>query len=333
MPGPFDRRQGGRRHRWAAVVVVAGLTVGGVACSGDDGPAPQSALVESMWTQDDPVVSADSPDPLVLPGPDLPDDVVLVDVARPASPAPGSPDPLDPSGAAQTLYADPDASRPEAGPMLVVGRTQATDTGGTLVLVEDDTGGGDPGGEAVDVGHPDATRVEVDGLVVVRWPLPVDYACCHQGFVAGRGVDIDEVMAAARAADVEAPRPSVPEEERSGLASLGTVAAEVRYFPGWSAYPERLRVSHDGGQAELRVHRGDPRMLAHVRFWSPDGDVPSPFPTLHRVTILDDGTIVHATATTDDVAAVESIVDEAMASLVPATDAEIDAAPPRPEGP
>jgi hypothetical protein len=322
------------RRRAAAVGLALVLAV---ACGADE-PArttdePGSTLppeVAALWTIDDPVVAADPPATPWLPGPEAA--ATLASVRAPQVDADLSVRHTDEP--AQTLYLDPAAADPDTARALVVGRTEVSDIEGGLYF---GAGDGSEPGEPVDVAGIEGRLVQLDGLVVVGWPNPgvsPDCACDQTLFVAGRGIDADDVRAAAEVADPLAALPALPEAALGDLEPLGTSpAVHDRELDGRPP-SQVLEVRDDELTVRVAVVGSDPRLVPHVRFWAPDGALVGhwPRPTVARA--LDDGTVAVATAASwgdgaeepIDLATAVPAAEAALADLVPATDADVDTA-------
>ncbi|HEV7722449.1 MAG TPA: hypothetical protein VGO60_14245 [Iamia sp.] len=304
----------------AALVVVA-------ACGEDervqgaDEPTPPSlpAEVEAMWAVDDPEVAVGPPASSWLPGEDG-GQLTRVRAAEPDAFAW-----FESDAAAQTLYLDPDAADPATGRALLVGRVDSSDSDGALHVA---------GGEPVDVRDVEGEVVEAGGLVVVRWPNPDigdDCACAQDLFVAGRGVDRAEVLAAAEVAEPLAPLPSLPADTVEGLRSLGTSPGVLgRDLAGRTA-SQVLEMRQDDIDMTVAVVASDPRLVAHLGFWAPDGIAVSRWDQPMVADLLDEGTVAVATTTRFgagldeplDLDGAVSAAGDALATLVPATEDDV----------
>ncbi|HMJ74669.1 MAG TPA: hypothetical protein VK507_01795 [Iamia sp.] len=307
----------------AALVVLAACGEDEPA-QGADGPTPPSlpAEVEAMWAETDPVVPVGPPATPWLPADD---DGQLV-AARAAEEDPWVLPP-DPSSAAQTLYLDPTAADPATGRALLVGRVDLSDTEGVLFV---------PAGEAVDIAGIGGELTEVGDLVVVSWPrspMPEECPDCAQDlFVAGRGIDRDAVVAAARAADPLADLPSLPPEAVDGLRALGTSPAVLSRDLAGRSVAQTLELRREGVDLVVAVVGSDPRLLAHLRFWAPGGVEVTRHPRPVAAALLDDGTVAVATGQLGSRPAQGSreaavpVAEAALASLAPATTEDVAAA-------
>lgn len=276
-----------------------------------------------MWAEDEPVVRIATPDIVLLPGPDAPPGAVLSGLQeRDPELDAGSVEDLLASDdtAAQTLYADPDAADPLDGRVLMVGRSALSDT---------DTGLSFQGGEDVEINEDGGHLTEADGFTIAIWRLPpsptLSCGCDQQGFVAGRGVTRAELLAAAERATVTGPEPSLPGEVVDGLRSLGTTTGAVWPVAIAGPRPQTLTVRlASGHEVDLAVRSGDVRLLPHTRIWAPRGRVVWPgWERRYVVQPGPEGTVVWATAPD---AVPEQELEQLIASLVPATDAEVEAA-------
>lgn len=313
--------------RTAAVLLA--LVVPGVACSSGaatpDPPqaAPRDAVVEAMWAVEGDEVEVLPLDRPYLPATALPDGVVLTDLGRSDDGEHRDlpPDPLDdPTRGAQTLYADPEAPDPARGRSLVVGRTTATDVAEGIVA---------PGGEAADLHGVEGRIIRAGDLWVAAWPLPHTEectACDQEGFVAGRGLDRDQVLAAARGAQVGGRRPALPVDLRPGLEPLGTVAGSGVHVPSWAPPPQHLTFRVGDAEVRLTVLRADPRLVAHLEVWASDGRFASLDTSLWRAEALGDGVVVQvgSSGTVDPPS--EATVDGILAALRPADPDDVAAA-------
>ena len=172
------------RIRTALTIVILVMANAGCGDAQGTSSAP-STTIAPVWKVSAPMVEVGPPDPMLLPSPtpgvtitgvDLPADDVL------------APD-MGPDRSAQTLWADPTVADPLQGRVLVVGRTELSDT----------EGGFDLKGRPVDIGGSEATIGRRGPLVIVSWPLPVTECACDQAVVvAGRNLSEDQVLLAAR---------------------------------------------------------------------------------------------------------------------------------------
>lgn len=304
-------------RRSAAPLVVALLTLAACGSGGVDDARP---AVDDLWAEEGDLVEVEAPDPLLLPGPGLPDGAVLTHVERPdpTYEAPTSAEALEQVlNPAQTVYADPGADDPARGRSLTVGRSWEGDVETGLWWPDGSVPLALPGVEGGRVGR-------FGDAWLVGWDLPIDHDCgCQQeGFVLGRGVDRGSVVAAARAAEVLGPRPSLPAAARPGLRSLGTTSGVGDRVPGPGPRPQVLTVRLPAGEVRVVVHRADPRLVVHAGIWAPDGKLPGLGARVVHAA-RPDGAYVMARSRDDvTVAQLEAVV----ASVVPATDADVEAA-------
>lgn len=281
------------------------------ACSGgSDGqaaPAPRAAV----WADAGPVVEVGPPAVLLVPGPDWPEGAVVTALRRPA------PDPTDVvgdgrTGAAQTLFADPAAADPLAGPMVLVGRAGAEETSLGLAPVHP------PSGEPVDLGH---------GRWYVEWLLPqaVPEHEPEVGFVLTSGLPREAAARAAREASV-ASRPAVAPAGRPGLDDLGTLGI-TGMFLGRATPPtaEVLEVAAGDARLTLSVYRGDPRLRSHLALWGADAEGPALRRGLVHVATRHGATVLVEVAP-EAPAPAPALVDEVVAALVPGDEEAVAAA-------
>lgn len=140
MLGVLSRTQV-RRVTGAIALVVLAASGCGQPTDADERTSPVPARVRAMWDETAPWVDAAAPDPLLVPGPNLPASVEVTAIQRPTSyaephqPPPGAA-PLD---AATTLYADPTSSEPWADRAVVVGRVRASEADEGAFLFDEGT--------------------------------------------------------------------------------------------------------------------------------------------------------------------------------------------------
>lgn len=155
-----------------------------------------------------------------------------------------------------TLYGDPDLTDTLDGPVLLVG----TSTGSATIAGP----GYEAPGEQVDLGSGRTGRVVPDSdrtWVVIEGN---DYT----EFVVGRGIDEDELVAAARGADFASATTALgPDAVPAGLEPL--VAGSAQDRPG-SGAGVHMFLQGDGSQVTVNAVRADPRLAALWGFWLED---------------------------------------------------------------
>ncbi len=308
---------------WAALlaaVVTAGLTGCAEAAEDAGAPAPAPAVGPERpgAAGDDLVV-----DPLPLEAPVLldpvPDELVLTELSY----AP----PEDGAGWGRgTLYGDPALSDTLDGPVLLVGSS-----GGSAQI------GGpryEAPGEEVDIGGRTGTVVR-DGdrtWVVIQ-------GNDHVEFVVGRGIDEDDLVAAARGADFGAATATVaPDAVPAGLEPL--VVGGPPDGPGGPG--EHMFLVGDSTWISVTAVRADPRLAALWGFWADDagGTVIRGEPGsagVLRGTYLggpeapgrvwaEDGMVLAVVVTLDRAGDGEELLDRVVADLRMGTWAEFEAA-------
>ncbi|MDT0274538.1 hypothetical protein [Blastococcus goldschmidtiae] len=231
-----------------ACVLVAGVT--GCADAGK-GPTRPPAGGEDLVVDDEPLEVPALLDP-------VPDGLMLTELSYDP---PGSyllynetSGRYEPSRA--TLYGNPDLADTLDGPVLLVG----TSTGSATIAGP----GYEAPGEEVDLGGgrtgrvvPDADRV----WVVIEHN---DYT----EFVVGRGIDEDELVAAARGADFESGTAALaPDDVPAGLEPL--VAGSPQDRPGGGS-GERMFFQGSASYLSVYAVRADPRLAALWGFWIED---------------------------------------------------------------
>ena len=242
----------GNRLRTALVAAV--VTVGLAACADGDAesPAPGSVAGEGparpaagggeLVVEEQPLET-----PVVLDP--VPDELLLTDLLH--SPPDSSYEPYR-----ATLYGDPDLADTLDGPVLLVGTSEGS---ASLAGPPYDT----PGGREVDLGgrtgrvvaDTDRTWVVIDGN---------DY----REFVVGRGIDEDELVAAARGADFGSATATIDEDAvPAGLEPL--VAGSPPDRPGGGS-GEYLRLQGGSSSVSVSAVRAEPRLAALWGFWAED---------------------------------------------------------------
>ncbi|WP_040338796.1 hypothetical protein [Candidatus Blastococcus massiliensis] len=155
-----------------------------------------------------------------------------------------------------TLYGDPDLADTLDGPVLLVG----TSTGSATIAGP----GYEAPGEEVDLGGGRTGRVVPDTdrtWVVIEHN---DYT----EFVVGRGIDEDDLVAAARGADFESATVALASDDvPAGLEPL--VAGSPQDQPG-AGSGESMSLQGSGSYLSVSVVRADPRLAALWGFWIED---------------------------------------------------------------
>lgn len=242
-----------------AALVVAGVS--GCADTGDDAGAPGSVagegparpgaggdeLVVDALPLEAPVIIDAVPEGLLLTGlsyrpPE--DDLWFNDAAGDYLPA------------RATLYGDPALADTLDGPVVLVG----TSTGSATIAGP----GYEAPGEEVDLGSDLPGRVVPDSdrtWVVLEGN---DYT----EFVVGRGIDDDELVAAARGADFASATTALAADAvPAGLEPL--IAGSAQDRPG-SGAGVHMFLRGDGTQVTVNAVRADPRLAALWGFWLED---------------------------------------------------------------
>lgn len=163
--------------------------------------------------------------------------------------------PYEPDSA--TLYGDPALADTLDGPVLLLGSSEgsAYNTG---------PGGREPRGREVDLGGRTG-RVVPDGDRT--WVLIEDND--YVEFVVGRGVEEEDLITAARAADFgSTPRTIASDAVPAGLQPL--VAGGPPDGPGASGLGEQLRFEGESSSVSVFAVRADPRLAALWGFWTGD---------------------------------------------------------------
>lgn len=252
------------------VVLVTLTMVGLVACGGDGSPGATPttlpAQVTAMWSATDPWVTVAPPEATYVPGPDTPSSVritALMQVSNPGSDSdPDARAVPEPQDAAETLYADPTSPEPWADRAVMVGRVAGSDVEGLFAPRT--------GVEAVTIQGKKGRVGRYGKLWYASWPIPTCDVCDQEAFVIGHGLTKARVLAIA---ETVSQKPAPHAEEATlpdGLASLGsapiaqgTVSVGVR--------PRELAMTAGNATATFQVWSGDPRLYAHLAFWSADG--------------------------------------------------------------
>ena len=241
-------------NRVRTAVLAAALVVGlnGCADPADDARAPGSVAGEGPARPaaggDDLVVDALPLEAPVVLDP-VPDGLLLTGLGY------DPPDDGDETARA-TLYGDPDLADTLDGPVLFVG----TSSGSATIA-----------GPPYDV--PGEREVDLDGRTARVVPdtdrtWVVFESSDYTEFVVGRGIDEDDLVAAARGADFE-----------SATATLAPDAVPARLVPLVAgSEPDRpgaytglsMFVQDDSSQVWVNVVRADPRLAALWGFWAED---------------------------------------------------------------
>lgn len=322
-----DRFASGAPLRRVAVVALAALGIVGLAACGSGGepgaePAELPATVQAMWAEHAPWVPAAPPDVTYVPGPDTPPSVHVealmqhpdTDPAVDPTAAPGA------ESAAETLYADPTVAEPWADRAVMVGRVAGSDTDGMFAPRDATTAATIQGTEG---------RVGRYGdLWFAAWPIPTCDVCTQDAFVIGHGLTRERVLAIAETVGQE-PAPHADEATLpEGLVSMGS-APVAQGTVSVGVWPQELAMRSGDATATFQVWSGDPRLYAHLAFWSHDGrpvetwrstwmDVVQRGDVTVTITGPDDGT----TVTTADGEAFRAAAE----ALVPGDAAAVDAA-------
>jgi hypothetical protein len=233
-----------------------------------------------------PVVAISAPDPGLAPPDPLPDGLRIEEISVPDASARPSPEDLLGVGAgAQTLYRDDAGER-----WMVVARTESSDTGGGIAAVG--------AGELIEL--PDgleASLLEIGQTTIVGWDESDADDCdvCYQtGVVAGRGLTTDELLAAATAAMVLEPVPTLAADAiPDGLRAVST-APLLDPFEDLGGLAERILVADaDGDEALVFVYGGGAPVAEHLAFWIDDGThVGAALGTDALVTTVDDAAVL-----------------------------------------
>jgi hypothetical protein len=199
----------------------------------------------------------------MVPPESLPAGVILTQaelLGRPSRPRPAAPRSREEP--AETLYVDDDATDPDAGREVAVAHTYATDT------IEDPA----DGGKVASVGGRKARVAKgvTDHDWLISWELhpPASCGCTQYAIVAGHGMTRDQVLGLAAKAAPGALRPTLPEAALpKGMRSLGTLVGNP-YSIGTDVGGTRLTFDVHGVVAQVENYEGDPRLVAHMRFWT-----------------------------------------------------------------
>ncbi|SEO99982.1 hypothetical protein SAMN05660991_02713 [Trujillonella endophytica] len=306
----------------ATVVVTSCLAGCGSGADAPDGPGPAGAGPERPGAGDDELVVDALPldAPVVLDP--VPDGLRLEQVG--IAPPNTVPQDFEPSRA--TLYGDPALADTLDGPVLLVGTSSGSaQIGGP---------GRDVPGEEVDLGgrtgkvvrDADRTWVVLEGNDFVE-------------FVVGRGIDEDDLVAAARGADfASATATLAPDAVPAGLEPL--VAGGPPDGPG-AGPGEYLSLRGDSAWIAVVAVRADPRLAALWGFWVDDatGTVVRAEPGsvgVLRGTYLggpaapgrvwaEDGMVVAAVVTLDGAGEGEALLDQVVENLRVGTAEEFEA--------
>lgn len=247
----------------AALVLLGGCTASGEPTTGDTttGDVSESGTPSKPVAVDDVVVDVAPPvEPMVLDSVPASFDVRRVS-AGPIEEVSPSFDPLTNSA---TLYADPAIADPLDGPVLLVGTSAGSASiGGPDLTV--------PGARPVDIniGYGAATLVPAGDRTWVVVPTPYED---HVAYVIGRGIDEDELLAAARGADYLGAPPTLA----GGTVPQGLVPV-VAGSPGdgpvtWQG--EQIELMVDEVLVRVSVVRADPRLAQLWGFWAADAGEP-----------------------------------------------------------
>ncbi len=312
-----------RRTRQRPLLLLMVLVLAGGACGTDRAESSSSDTVpervQAMWRETAPWVAVGPPTPLLVPGHDLPASVRVEAIARPTTfgePATSASAVPEPGAAAQTLYADPGSAAPWADGAVMVGRVPASDIEGFFNYGE---------GSAVQIqGRPG--RVGQDGgLWFAAWSIPTCDVCDQEAFVIGHGLTRQDVLAIAESVRQEPTPQADPATLPAGLRSLGSAPGAL----GWvvtNPSSEELVMRTGDTEATLQVWSGDPRLYAHLAFWSRDQ---GPLGNQQRgwATVVDHGDDVIA-LTAGSVPAVDeaAALQAAAQGLVPGNDQEVEGA-------
>lgn len=315
-----------RAVRAVATVVVILAMVGASACtSGGGSTAAPGALpteVRAMWAATSPWVSVTRPKTTYVPGPQTPRSVkieALIQHKNSGSDIPANAVPK-PEDAAETLYADPTSATPWADRAVMVGRVAGSDSDGRFVPAKVSTPATIQGAKGR-VGH-------FGDLWFASWPIPSCDVCDQDAFVIGYGLTKASVLAIAETVrQTPTPRADV-KTLPAGLKVLGSMpGAQGFVTPG--VWPQELAMRAGDVTATFDVWSSDPRLYAHLAFWSHDG---KPIETWRRywMDVVRHGDVtVIMTSTPDDPMpskADAKALSDAARSLVPGDAAAADAA-------
>ncbi len=309
----------------ATTVVVLGLAVP-LACATGKGSVGSSdtlpAEVQAMWAAPGRWVAVARPKATYVPGPRTPPSVKIQaliqhkDSGSDAS-AKAVPGPHD---AAETLYADPTTAEPWADRAVMVGRVAGSDIGGIFAPAKVSTPATIQGTKG---------RVGRYGdLWFASWPIPTCDVCDQDAFVIGHGLTKAKVLAIAESVR-QSPTPRADVKTLpTGLEALGSApGAQGTVSVGVS--PQELAMRTGDVTATFDVWSADPRLYAHLAFWSDDGKPIEGWRTGWMDVVRHGDVTVTMTSTADDPmptkAAAKSLRDAAGA-LVPGDTAAVDAA-------
>lgn len=255
--------------RAAAAVMVVGLVfTAPLACSSGGGsaesPSTLPAEVQAMWATTGPWVAVARPDSTYVPGPDTPASVkieALVQHKNSGADASVKAVPR-PEDAAETLYADPTSAKPWAERAVMVGRVAGSDTDGRFAP-RNGTMPATIQGTKGRVGH-------YGDVWFASWPIPTCDVCDQDAFVIGYGLTKARVLAIAETVrQTPTPRADV-RTLPTGLKALGS-APGAQGSVSVVAWPQELAMRVGEVTATFDVWSSDPRLYAHLAFWSHDG--------------------------------------------------------------
>lgn len=273
---------------------MAGL----VACSGDGEPAATSSTlpprVTAMWAEDSTWVAVAPPKNTYVPGPDTPSSVHIEALMHRGKPQPDAEIQAvpEPQNAAQTLYADPTVAEPWADRAVMVGRVASSDIDGMFAPSEGTTA---------------ATIQETEGRVghygdlwFAAWPIPTPTCdvCAQEAFVIGPGLSKERVLAIAETVRQKPAPHADPTTLPEGLRSMGS-APGAQGSMSVGVWPQELVMRSGDASATFQVWSGDPRLYAHLAFWSQDG---KPIETWRRgwTDVVQQGKVIVDIASTYD---------------------------------
>ncbi len=253
----------------ACAVALATLAIAGlVACSGDGSssasPTTLPPQVAAMWSATGQWLAVAPPKATYVPGPDTPSSARLTALVRRANPgsdhdARAVPGPRD---AAETLYADPTSAEPWADRAVMVGRVAGSDVEG-MFAPRNGTVAATIQGKKGRVGH--------DGKVwFASWPIPTCDVCDQEAFVIGHGLTKARVLAIAETVSQKPAPHAKAATLPDGLKSLGS-APIAQGTVSVGVQPQELAMTAGNATATFQVWSGDPRLYAHLAFWSLNG--------------------------------------------------------------
>lgn len=256
-------------YQRAVAVALAVLALAGVvACSsgGSPGATPTTLppQVAAMWSATGPWLAVAPPKATYVPGPDTPSAARITALVRRADRAPDSnaravPEPQD---AAETLYADPTSPEPWADRAVMVGRVAGSDVEGMFAPRE--------GTEAAIIQGKKGRVGRYGKLWFASWPIPTCDVCDQDAFVIGYGLTKARVLAIAQTVRQEPAPHAAKAALPDGLASLGS-APVAQGSVSVGVWPSELAMTAGDATATFQVWSGDPRLYAHLAFWSVDG--------------------------------------------------------------